>query len=228
MDSSPKDRKAMALMPNKFGGAPTKWALFKTKFEAYMNSLSEEYHSVLSHSRYRYDYDEPTDPRADAMVNDIMPLYRHPNNINEHSKTIYSTLKSLTSDGDAYTHVLAPEATQDGCNAWISLCAFYEGPALMSIATEEVRLNMEAARYTGGDKGFTFQKYLTTHLQAYVLLEQNPTLSTTYSEFHKKDRILKEIKCLNLRMVVKVARSEQEWIFLQTINYLRSSVPTRS
>ena len=39
--------------------------------------------------------------RADAMVNDIVPLYRHPNNINGSSKTVYNTLKSLTSDGDA-------------------------------------------------------------------------------------------------------------------------------
>ena len=67
---------------------------------------------------------------------------------------------------------------------------------------------MEAARYTSGNKGFTFQKYLTTHLQAYVLMEQNPALSTTYREFHKKDLILKGIKCPNLRMVVEAARSK--------------------
>ena len=152
LDSSPKDRKAMAPMPDKFGGAPTKWALFKTQFEAYMNSLTKEYHSVLSHSRDGYDYDKPTGPRVDAMVNDIVPLYRHPNNVNGRSKTIYNTLKSLTSDGDAYTHhVLAHESTQDGCNAWITLCAFYEGPALMSITTEEAHLKMEAVRYTGGN-----------------------------------------------------------------------------
>ena len=41
-DSSPKDWKATVPIPDKFGGAPTKWALFKTQFEAYMNSLSEE------------------------------------------------------------------------------------------------------------------------------------------------------------------------------------------
>ena len=176
-DSSPNDHKAMALMPDKLGGAPNKWALFKTQFEAYMNSLNKEYHSVLLHSRYRYDYDEPMGPRADATANDIVTLYRHPNNINGNSKTIYNTLKSLASDGDAYTHVLAHEATQDRSNAWISSCAFYEGPALMSITTEEAHLKMEAARYTGGNKGFTFQKYLTTHLQAYVLLEQKTQLS---------------------------------------------------
>ena len=166
----------MAPMPDKFGGAPTKWALFKTQFEAYMNSLSEEYHSVLSHSRYRYDYDEPMGPRADATANDIVPVYQHPNNVNGRSKTIYNLLKSLTSDGDAYMHVPSHESTQDGCNAWISLCAFYEGLALMSITTEEAHLKMEAARYTGDNKGFTLQKYLTTHLQAYVLMEQNPAL----------------------------------------------------
>ena len=83
----------MAPIPDKFG-----WALFETQFEAYMNSLSEEYHSVLSHSRYRYDYDEPTGPRADTMANDIVPLFRHPNNV----KGRNNTLKSLTSDGDAY------------------------------------------------------------------------------------------------------------------------------
>ena len=105
----------MAPMPDKFGGAPTKWALFKTQFEAYMNSLSEEYHSILSHSRYRYDYDEPTGPRADgAMANDIVPLFRHPNNVQGRNKTVYNTLKSLMGDGDAYTHVLAHESTQDG------------------------------------------------------------------------------------------------------------------
>ena len=146
-----------------------------------MNSLSEEYHTVLLHSRYRYDYDEPTGPRADATANDIVPLFRHPNNVQGRNKTVYNTLKSLTGDGDAYTHVLAHESTQDRRNAWISLCAFYEGPALMSITTEEARLKMEAARYTSGNRGITFQKYLTTHLQAYLLMEQNPALSTTYS-----------------------------------------------
>ena len=30
-DSGPKDQKATAPMPDKFGGAPTKWALFKTE-----------------------------------------------------------------------------------------------------------------------------------------------------------------------------------------------------
>ena len=110
------------------------------------------------------------------MMNDIVPLYRHPNNINWRSKTIFNMLKSLISDGDAYMHVLAHESTQNWRNVWISLCAFYEGPALMSITTEEVHLKMEAARYTGGNKGFTFQKYLTTHLQAYVFMEQNPAL----------------------------------------------------
>ena len=160
-----------------------------------MNTLSEEYHSVLSHSRYRYDYDEPTGPRADATANDIVPVYRH-----GRSKTAYNTLKSLTSDGDAYMHVLAHGSTQDGRNAWITLCAFYEGPALMSITTEEARLKMEAVRYTGGNKGLTFQKYLTTNLQAHVLMEQNPALSTTYSEFHKKDLILKGVKCPNLKL----------------------------
>ena len=118
------------------------------------------------------------------MANDIVPLYRHPININGRSKTIYKTLKSLISDGDAYMHVLGHEATQDGRNAWISLCTFYEGPALMLITTEEAHLKMEAARYTSGNKGFTFQKSLTTHVQAYVLREQNLALSTTYSEFH--------------------------------------------
>ena len=47
-------------------------------------------------------------------ANDIVPLYRHPKNVNGGSKMVYNTLKSLTSDGDAYTHVLAHEATQDG------------------------------------------------------------------------------------------------------------------
>ena len=65
----------------------------------------------------------------------------------------------------------------------------------MSIMTEEAHLKMEAARYTSGNKGFTHKKYLTTHLQAYVLMEQNPALSTSYSEFHKKDLILKGITC---------------------------------
>ena len=41
-DSSPKDQKATA---------PTKWALFKTLFEAYMISLSKDYHSILSRCR---------------------------------------------------------------------------------------------------------------------------------------------------------------------------------
>ena len=71
--------------------------------------------------------------------------------------------------------------------------------------TEEAHLKMEAARYTGGNKGCTFRKYLTMHLQAHVLMEQNPVLSTTYSKFHKKDLILKGIKCPNLRTVVEVA-----------------------
>ena len=138
--------------------------------------------------------------------------------------SIIATLKLLTSDGDAYTHVLTHESTQDGRNAWITLCAFYEGPALMSITTEEACLKLEPAWYTGGNKGFTFQKYLTTHLQAYVLMEQNPALSTTYSEFHKKDLILKGIKCPNLKTVVEIARAKQEWTFAQIINYLRSLV----
>ena len=60
-----------------------------------MNSLSEEYHSVLSHSRYCYDYDEPMGPRVDAMANDIVPLFRHPNNVKGRNKTIYNTPKSL-------------------------------------------------------------------------------------------------------------------------------------
>ena len=147
------------------------------------------------------------------MANDIVPLFRHPNNVQGWNKTVYNTLKSLTGDGDAYTHVLAHEAMQDGRNAWISLCAFYEGLALMSMTNEEASLKMEAARYTAGNNGFTFQKYLTTLLQAYVLMEQNPALSTTYSEFDKKDFILKGIKCPNLRMLVEVAHSKQEWTF---------------
>ena len=55
-------------------------------------------------------------------------------------------------------------------------------------------------------------------------MEQNPALSTTYSDFHKKDLILKGIKCPNLRMVVEVARSKPERTFTQTVNYLCSSV----
>ena len=94
----------------------------------------------------------------------------------------------------------------------------------MSITTEEARLKMEAVRYTGGNKGLTFQKYLTTHLQAHVLMEQNPALSTTYSEFHKKDLLLKGIKRPNLKTVVEIARAKPEQTFAQTINYLRSSV----
>ena len=55
-------------------------------------------------------------------------------------------------------------------------------------------------------------------------MEQNPALSTTYSEFHKKDLILKGIKCPNLQTVVAVTRSKPEWTFAQTSNYLRSMV----
>ena len=73
--------------------------LIQTQFEAYMNLLSVEYHSILSHSHYQYDYKEPEGPRADAIANDIVPLYRHPNNVNGHRKMVYNTLKSLTSDG---------------------------------------------------------------------------------------------------------------------------------
>ena len=94
----------------------------------------------------------------------------------------------------------------------------------MSITTEEGRLKMEAARYTSGNRGMTFQKYLTTHLQAYLLIEQNPALSTTYSEFHKKDLILKGIKCPNLQTVVAVTLSKPDWAIAQTINYLCSMV----
>ncbi|WP_317201366.1 hypothetical protein, partial [Janthinobacterium sp.] len=220
-----EDHKATAPMPDKFGGAPSKWANFKTQYEAYVNSMSMEYSSVLSHSRVRYKYDLPAGPQADAIANDTDPLFLHDNNRIGRNKAVFNMLKSLTSDGDAYTHVLQHEKEQDGRAAWILLCAFYEGTDMLSITAEESRLKMEEARFTGG-KG-SFQKYLTTHLQAHTLMETNPEFNTVYSDYHKKELLLRGIRGTEFLPVIAVARSYPDWSFIKLVNFLRTQVTTQ-
>ena len=57
---------------------------------------------------------------------------------------------------------------------------------------------MKTAKYAGA-KG-NVQNYLTTHLQAHMLMEKNPELSTVYSTFHKKDLLLRGIKCAEMQV----------------------------
>ena len=220
-DSRRDDQKATAPMPDKFGGAPGKWTTFKSQFEAYVNSLSEEYTCVLSHSRKRYQYDSPAGTQADAMAKDVDSLFLHDNNRKRRNKAVFNILKSLTSDGDAYTHVLEHEIDQDGRAAWISLCAFYEGTANLSITVEEARIKLEQAKYTGG-KG-NFQKYLTTHLQGHALMARNPEISTSYSDFHKRNLLFNGIKVTELQPSVEVARANETWAFAKVVNFLRTA-----
>ena len=57
---------------------------------------------------------------------------------------------------------------------------------------------MKTAKYAGG-KG-NVQNYLTTHLQAHMLMEKNLKFSTVFSTLHKKNLLLRGIKCAEMQV----------------------------
>jgi hypothetical protein len=214
------EKSATSLLPEPFDGSQKKWLTFRYGFEAWAGASGSTFTACIAHHSDRYSKADPTGPHTSPR--DVSDLFALSPVVNiTRNATIFYTLMSLTSAGDAWGLVEPHEHTKDGRSAWISLCAFYEGTSQVGLTTEQARATVMESVYTGLSKQFSFTKYVARHISANNALLRN---KEGYSDAQKTNFFLKGITDPALLPYKATAEARlDDWNFNRVVNYMRTS-----
>lgn len=141
----------------------SKWKPFKEGAIAYFNSIKTKSMIPLSYvirDQAQPDPDGLYDSKHQRLIA-VTPL-----------EGIFDYLKSWTLNGPAWTWMHNFNNAQDGRRAWLALLAHFEGDAQKDRIKDNTYASIQAAKYYGEKKKFSFETYVTIHQEAYEDLEQ--------------------------------------------------------
>jgi len=115
------------------------------------------------------------------------------------------------------------DTTSNGRAAWLSLVAHFEGESYRNRNLEDAYVTLEALHYEGERRGFTFEKFVEKHNEAYLELERygEPIL-----ESKKVRDFLRRIHSPELTAAVQQVKASPAMSasFPQAVNFIALSV----
>jgi hypothetical protein len=179
-DDSRADREMVAKAPDKFKNAAS-WKVFAEATETYLSQLTGSGRVPLSYVICRLAM--PPDPEAAFETEQARMIALAPLNgpsFQRDSAKVYGIIKQLVLEGPGRTYILRYDNTADGRSAWQALCDHFEGDGFRNRNVEDAYSTLENLSYDAERKGFTFERFVEHHMDAYLELERfnEPVLET--------------------------------------------------
>jgi hypothetical protein len=170
-DEARADKEPSAKMPDKFK-FPSNWKIFSEAMETYLGQLKGTGRIPLSYV-IRRQAQPPDDAQYQteleqsiAMAPLIGPDYLRDN------AHVYAIIKQLVLEGPGRSYILVYDRVSDGRAAWLALVNHFEGDSFRNRNVEEAYSALERIHYEGERKGFTFEKFVEKHNEAFLELSR--------------------------------------------------------
>jgi hypothetical protein len=179
-DDSRADKEMVAKAPDKFKNA-TNWKIFAEATETYLAQLTGSGRVPLSYVIRRVavlpDPDIAFETEQARMIA-LAPL--NGSSFQRDNAKVYGIIKQLVLEGPGRTYILCFDSAADGRSAWQALRDHFEGDGFHNRSVEDAYSTLEHLAYDGERKGFTFERFVERHMDAYLELERfnEPMLET--------------------------------------------------
>jgi hypothetical protein len=162
----------MVVKPSAGFKKDTKWKSFKEGTIAYLNGIKGKYNIPLAYIIRENEVPVPNQAYQSEhhRLIEVTPLMGI--EFEEDNGCVFDQLKSWTINGPAWTWMRAYNSIRDRRRAWLALVNHFEGDAQRDRVKDQAYAAIAAAKYYGKKKYFTFEMYITIHLDAYADLEQ--------------------------------------------------------
>jgi hypothetical protein len=180
-DDTRVDKELVAKAPDKFRNA-SHWKVFAEAMETYLAQLTGSGRVPLSYVIRRLaalpDADNVAFETEQARMIALAPLNGPP--FQRDNAKVYGIIKQLVLEGPRHTYILRYDMVADGRSAWQALRDHFEGDGFRNRSVEDAYSMLEHLSYNGERKGFTFEKFVERHMDAYLELERfnEPVLET--------------------------------------------------
>jgi hypothetical protein len=169
----------MAKMPDKFK-APSNWKVFSEAMDTYLGQLKGTGRIPLRYVVWCLA--QPPDDalheteleQSVAMAPLIGPDYMRDN------ARVYAIIKQLVLEGPGRSYIMPFDRASDGQAAWLALISHFKGDSYRNRNVEDAYSALERIHYEGERKGFTFEKFVEKHNEAFLELSRygEPVLET--------------------------------------------------
>jgi hypothetical protein len=222
-DESRTDKEIVAKAPDKFKNAAS-WKIFAEAMETYLAQLTGSGRMPLSYVIRRLAI--PLDEQAafeteQARMIALTPL-NGPSFQRDNAK-VFGIIKQLVLEGLGWTYIIRFDATANGRGAWQALRDHFEGDGFRNRNVEDAYSTLEHLAYDGERKGFTFERFIERHMDAYLELERfdEPVL-----ESKKVRDFLNCIKSAELAAAKQQVKATAQLLnnFEEAVNFIALSV----
>jgi len=221
-DEARADKEQAAKMPDKFK-SPSGWRVFAEAMETYLSHLKGSGRIPL-----KYVIRKNAVPVLNAVYQTeqeesvaIAPLTG--DDFQRDNVRVYGIIKQLVLEGPGRSYIMTHDATSNGRAAWLGLVAHFEGESYRNRNLEDAYTTLEALHYEGERRGFTFEKFVEKHNEAYLELERygEPVL-----ESKKVRDFLRRIQSSELTAAVQQVKASplMSSSFPQAVNFIALSV----
>jgi hypothetical protein len=140
---------------------------------------------------------------------------------------VFGIIKQLVLEGPGRTYIIRFDATANGRGAWQALRDHFEGDGFRNRNVEDAYSTLEHLTYDGERKGFTFERFVERHMDAYLELERfdEPVL-----ESKKVRDFLNHIKSAELAAAKQQVKATAHLLnnFEEAANFIALSHPNKT
>ncbi len=178
-DEARADKEPSAKMPNKFK-FPSNWKVFSEAMESYLGQLKGTGWIPLCYVIHRLAQPPPDAQYETELEQSIaMAPLSGPDYLRDNAR-VYAIIKQLVLEGPGRSYILTFDRLSDGRAAWLALVGHFEGDSYRNRNVEDAYAALERIHYEGERKGFTFEKFVEKHNEAFLELSRygEPVLET--------------------------------------------------
>lgn len=221
-DEARADKEQVAKMPDKFK-SPSGWRVFAEAMETYLSHLKGSGRIPLKYVIRKNAVHIPGAIYQTEQEENIAIAPLVGDDFLRDNARVYEIIKQLMLEGPGRSYIMAFDATSNGRAAWLSLKAHFEGESYRNRNVEEAYSTLEGLHYEGERRGFTFEKFVEKHNEAYLELERydEPVL-----ESKKVRDFLRRIHSPELTAAVQQVKASPALSadFQQAVNFIALSV----
>ncbi len=223
-DDARADKEQVATVPEKFKKA-SDYKIFEESLETYLSLLKGTGKIPLNYVIRPVVNPDPTatyeseSERSVAMAPLAGPEFDRDN------AKVYGILKQLCVDGPGRTYILPFDKARNGRAAFLALRAHYEQDSFRNRSKKDAYDLLQAIHYTGEKRGFTFEKFVQKHNEAFLELERQG--EPVYEEKKVRD-FLDRITAPELQAARQQVLSDANMMsnFQSAANFVSLSVPS--
>jgi len=223
-DEARADKDQVATMPEKFKKA-SEYKLFEESLDTYLGLLKGTGKIPLS---YVIRHDINPDPTAVYQSENEQRIALAPlvgPEFDRDNAKVYGILKQLCLDGPGCAYVLPFDKAQNGRGAFLALREHYEQDSFRNRSKKEAYDTLQTIHYNGEKRGFTFEKFVQKHNEAFLELERQG--EPVYEEKKVRD-FLERISAPELQVARQQVLSDAAMMadFQRAANFISLSVPS--